>query len=253
MSKAPASQFFWGDWLNDVELQSTCASTRGIWMNALARMWFSAIRGELIASPQKFTEILNCTLKEFKIFLMEVQRYKFCDVIIENNVTQNVTQKNVTRNADVRKSNNASNGIVTLRNRRMYKQEKARNITRLRVQRYRKNRSCNAECNVPSNASVTVPSSSSIKEYKETNLVTAKNILSYLNEISGKKFTATEANLTPIIARLKEGHTEEECRKVIDIKNRDPDFQDKYFRPVTLFRASKFEGYLNEKPKENVW
>ena len=48
-------------------------------------------------------------------------------------------------------------------------------------------------------------------------------------------------------------HKLEECKKVIDIKARDPDFQDKYFRPITLFRASKFEGYLNEKSKENIW
>lgn len=88
---------------------------------------------------------------------------------------------------------------------------------------------------------------------KESFTSVSKGILAYLNEVGGKKFTPTEANLRPIISRLKEGHTEEECRKVIDIKSRDPDFQDKYFRPVTLFRASKFEGYLNEKRKENVW
>jgi len=84
-----------------------------------------------------------------------------------------------------------------------------------------------------------------IKERKD-----AISVLAYLNEVSGKKFTPTEANLKNIIARLKEGHTEEECKQVIDTKSRDPDFQEKYFRPVTLFRASKFEGYLNERPKK---
>ena len=97
-------------------------------------------------------------------------------------------------------------------------------------------------------------SESESKEINKEKLTTiARRVLSYLNEVGGKKFTATEANLSPIIARLKEGHTEVDCNKVIDIKAQDPDFQDKYFRPVTLFRASKFEGYLNERSKEKIW
>ena len=40
----------------------------------------------------------------------------------------------------------------------------------------------------------------------------------------------------------------EDCKKAINVKWADPDFNKKYFRPSTLFRPTKFEGYLNERP-----
>jgi len=84
-----------------------------------------------------------------------------------------------------------------------------------------------------------------IKERKD-----ALSVLQYLNEVGGRNFTAVPANLENIIARLHEGHTEKECKQVIDVKWQDTDFNKKFFRPVTLFRPTKFEGYLNEKPKK---
>ncbi len=73
----------------------------------------------------------------------------------------------------------------------------------------------------------------------------SKNIIIYLNVVSGRDFKP-ESNAKYVIPRLKEGHTEEDCKKVIEAKWKDPDFDNKYFRPETLFRPSKFEGYLNE-------
>jgi uncharacterized phage protein (TIGR02220 family) len=82
----------------------------------------------------------------------------------------------------------------------------------------------------------------------------SKEIIEYLNAISGRTFKFIKSNIKIITARLKEGHTVQECKKVIDTKWADPDFDKKYFRPSTLFRPSKFEGYLNENTKpQQVW
>ena len=80
------------------------------------------------------------------------------------------------------------------------------------------------------------------KIYKEI----ACRCLDYLNEVSNRRFTQTDRNLSYIIARLGEKHTEENCRYVIEIKWQDSEFDKKYFRPSTLFNSDKFEGYLNE-------
>lgn len=138
MPKAPASQFYWGDWLNDVELQSACSASRGIWANALGRMWYSKTRGELTATPEKYIQILNCTPQEFSTFLDEAETLLFCYV---------------SRNG---------NGTVTLRNRRMYREEKERENARLRQERFRGKRKSNGA----KNGKVTVPSSSSSSKKK---------------------------------------------------------------------------------------
>ena len=88
------------------------------------------------------------------------------------------------------------------------------------------------------------------KKTKETKADTeATDAIDYLNAKTGSSYRATtEANVKPIRARLNDGFSVEDCKKVIDIKagqwlNTE---QAKYLRPETLFRPSKFEGYLNE-------
>ena len=78
----------------------------------------------------------------------------------------------------------------------------------------------------------------------------ATEVIDYLNTKTGSSYRATtEANIKPIRARLNDGYTVEDCKKVIDTKAgqwlNNPDMV-KYLRPETLFRPSKFEGYLNE-------
>lgn len=83
-----------------------------------------------------------------------------------------------------------------------------------------------------------------------------KYIIKHINNISGRNFTV-QGNADYIHPRLKEGYTKEQCIQVINKKWDDPDFNRKYFRPSTLFRKSKFEGYLNEdigkKPEERSY
>ena len=81
------------------------------------------------------------------------------------------------------------------------------------------------------------------------------SIIDYLNKKADKNYKATtQSTKTKINARLNEGFTLEDFKKVIDVKCKqwkDTDM-DKYLRPQTLF-GTKFEGYLNEEvvAKEN--
>ena len=77
-------------------------------------------------------------------------------------------------------------------------------------------------------------------------------IISYLNEKTSSRFKATKAHKGFINERLKEGFTKEDFFTVIDNKVatwKGTEWE-KYLRPSTLFNASKFQGYLNEKPVE---
>lgn len=89
------------------------------------------------------------------------------------------------------------------------------------------------------------------KKAKETKADTeASEVIVYLNAKTGSAYKASsKANISVIRARLNDGYTVEDCKRVIDTKAgqwlNNPDMV-KYLRPETLFRPSKFENYLNE-------
>lgn len=79
-----------------------------------------------------------------------------------------------------------------------------------------------------------------------------EEVVDHLNQRAGTHYKATTSNTRKLIkARLKEGFTVDELKLVIDKKcadwlnNRD---MVQYLRPETLF-GTKFEGYLNAKPR----
>jgi phage replication O-like protein O len=75
----------------------------------------------------------------------------------------------------------------------------------------------------------------------------AKEVIDFLNFLSGKTFKHSEASLHYVRARLNEGYTLDELKYVCQIKWDDPDHKEKYYRPSTLFRPRNFESYINEK------
>lgn len=85
---------------------------------------------------------------------------------------------------------------------------------------------------------------------------TCKEIIEYLNQKAGTRFRdSSAATKRHINARLSEGFTLDDFKRVIDVKCSQW-LSDKkmksYLRPETLFNASHFESYLNEyteKPK----
>lgn len=75
----------------------------------------------------------------------------------------------------------------------------------------------------------------------------AKQVLDYLNEKTGGCWKLNKTNVEHLGARLTEGHTADECKRVIDFKlnewGSEPGMR-QYLRPSTLFRPSNFPGYL---------
>lgn len=75
-------------------------------------------------------------------------------------------------------------------------------------------------------------------------------IIGHLNKVSGKRYSSKgDANQKAINGRLKQGYTIQDILNVIDVKSQQwsrNKKMNKYLRPSTLFRKSKFEGYLNE-------
>ncbi len=76
----------------------------------------------------------------------------------------------------------------------------------------------------------------------------AREVIRYLNEKTGRNFSKTDE----IEARLKDGGTVSDCKQIIDTKVCDPHFQEnpQYMNPVTLFRKSHWDKYLNQSPED---
>src|SRR5690625_2701779 len=75
-------------------------------------------------------------------------------------------------------------------------------------------------------------------------------IVTYLNRVADKNYRHTTRKTQDFIrARMNEGFTVDDFKKVIDIKNdewKDNPKMQKFIRPETLF-GTKFESYLNQK------
>lgn len=80
-----------------------------------------------------------------------------------------------------------------------------------------------------------------------------EEITAYLNKRTGKNYKAKAyETYKPIQARLREGFSVDDFKKVIDNKCADwkgDAKMDKYLRPQTLF-GTKFQAYLNQKPSK---
>lgn len=90
------------------------------------------------------------------------------------------------------------------------------------------------------------------KTTSKTDNIPYDRVIKYLNAKAGTNYRATnKATQRLIKARFNEGMTTKDFKKVIDNKCndwlKDPKMCE-YLRPATLF-GSKFESYLNQKPK----
>lgn len=92
---------------------------------------------------------------------------------------------------------------------------------------------------------------------KDKYIAEVTEIIDYLNTQTGKRYRAESAQSKHIRARLSEGYTVEDCKRVIDIKVKEwlGNDMEKYLRPETLFNATKFENYINQgtkKPRKDI-
>ena len=80
------------------------------------------------------------------------------------------------------------------------------------------------------------------------------NIINYLNQSCNKHYKSNIAKTKKLIdARIKEGFTEDDFKKVIDNKKAqwlNDEKMNQYLRPETLF-GTKFESYLNTETSNN--
>ena len=84
----------------------------------------------------------------------------------------------------------------------------------------------------------------------KTNIDTIKEIIDYLNIKTGSRYQYNNKNtVSSINQRLEEGFTLDDFKNVIDKKCDEwlGTEYEKFLRPSTLFRPSKFEGYVNQK------
>lgn len=76
-----------------------------------------------------------------------------------------------------------------------------------------------------------------------------KSLFEYFNLKSGKHFKNVESNRKLVRARLNDGYSKADIKRVIDIKSaewrNDPDHY-QYLQPSTLFAPSHFDNYLNQ-------
>ena len=93
-----------------------------------------------------------------------------------------------------------------------------------------------------------------LSKKKEKNKYIYSEVIDYLNIKAGTSYRVNTKNTQSLInARIAEGYTVEDFKKVIDVKveNWLGTEWEKYLRPQTLF-GSKFENYLNENKKAPV-
>jgi len=87
---------------------------------------------------------------------------------------------------------------------------------------------------------------------------TAAAVLTYLNEKAGRKFPVTgqraKTNLSTIKARLEEGYTEADLKRIIDLKSLEWKGTEwaKFLKPSTLFIPKHIADYLEESQNEDL-
>jgi uncharacterized phage protein (TIGR02220 family) len=103
------------------------------------------------------------------------------------------------------------------------------------------------------NIRIKIDKKKNIKKEIDTEVITEKPLeertIDYLNKLIGKNFTYTQGNLKEIKSQIKKGATAEQLKYVIDVKVNEwinNDEMKKHLNPVTLFRDSNFERYLNQ-------
>lgn len=128
--------------------------------------------------------------------------------------------------------------------------DKVREQTRERVRNYRERQK--ALSNVTVTQGNAIDKDTETEKEKENKLYSAEicEIINYFNQVTHQKRTVKNKQTNErITARLKDGFSVDDFKKVIDNKWaewRGTEYE-KYMRPETLFAPSHFEAYLNQK------
>lgn len=118
MSKAPSMPWYPDDVIRDTRILSLTA--RGAWYDFLMFAHSSEKRGELTYSIEEWARLWACDISTAECCIKEIERYNIGDVT-------------------------KCNSYVTITNRRMKREEKTKEQTRLRVQKHRETQKSNAD------------------------------------------------------------------------------------------------------------
>jgi len=83
----------------------------------------------------------------------------------------------------------------------------------------------------------------------------AKRVLECLNQNAGRRYEPVDANINPILARMREGYTEQDLRAIAAVKGRQWRGDEKmavYIRPKTLYGATNAAQYRAELPANQL-
>lgn len=183
MGKLPAFLFYPNDWSRDLEEHPL--EIEGAWIRLCCKLWYSETRGKMTRTIEQWERILHSDAETvIRIFeYLKEQRIAEVEMVIPSNT---LTEKS----EDVTLCNAPCNGNVTVISRRMIRDEKERETTRLRVQRHRTKQPCNGDvtepvtdlsrkCNGASSVSVT----SSVTKTKKENIPTEPENLASVDQV----------------------------------------------------------------------
>lgn len=119
--KLPFMKFFPKDWIADM-LQHPL-EIGGAWINIICHLWESPTRGESTMTLQQWTRILGNTEEKAGFIISYLMQYKIADIVT------------------------LGNGKVTVISRRIKREEKEREFSRLRQRRFKESRKSNGKSN----------------------------------------------------------------------------------------------------------
>lgn len=104
MNKAPAFQFYVGDYLKDT--RSLSLSAKGAWMDLLCIMWHSEPRGEVTYPLVGFARLFGCQVEQAKTVIDELAEMQTCDRVTHGDGKVTVINRRMKREAEERKRAN---------------------------------------------------------------------------------------------------------------------------------------------------
>ena len=129
MGKAPAFQFYPNDWARDLEEHPL--EIEGAWIRICCKLWWAEPKGKLSKTLEQWAKILRQPQEEAQRLLEYISDQRIGDV----------GNAKVTHDNDCSRSNN---GLITVISRRMYNDNKDRELNMLRQRRFKEKRKSNA-------------------------------------------------------------------------------------------------------------
>ena len=130
MGRQPSFQCYPNDWSRDLEEHPL--EIEGAWIRICCKLWWAEERGKSCKPVEHWARLLSVDVDNLVRIMGYIEKFKIGDVTNNNN-------------------------SVTVINRRMYREYKDRENTRLRVKRYREKQSSNTDVTPPSSSSSSIP------------------------------------------------------------------------------------------------